>query len=84
MQVTTINVKLGVCWPVGKTLQTLAHLKRIMLIQKSKRKTSLVVIEYVKGAIVSLKVLEDANSCFAEPTLWLLRITLEYQRNSAK
>ena len=53
-----------------------------MLIQKSKRKTNLVVIEYVKGAIICLKVLEDANSCFAEPTLRLLRFTLEYQRES--
>ena len=51
---------------------------------EKQEETDLVVIEYVKGAIVSLKVLEDANSCFAEPTLWLLRITLEYQRKSAK
>ena len=46
------------------------------------RKTNLIVIEYVKGAIVCLKVLENANSLLAEPALWLLRITLESDRIS--
>ena len=40
-------------------------------------KTNLIVIEDVKGAIVCLKVLEDANSLLAEPALGLLGISLE-------
>ena len=85
-EVKTVYVKLGVCWPVGKGLQTLPHLKRIifhsLMIQYSKRKTNLIVVEYVKGAIVCLKVLENANSLLAKPALWLLRITLESKRIS--
>ena len=47
-------------------------------------KANLIIIENVKGAVICLQVLEDANSCFAEPALRLLRITLECQRKSAK
>ena len=44
---------------------------------KSKMISNLIVIENVKGAIVSLKFLEDAHGLFAKPTFWLLRITLQ-------